>query len=128
MRRQQGFTLIEIVIVVIMIGMLAVMSVIRFSKEKEKSRGEEAARVLLKGYSVYHYLLDKKRQFSADNPLTWTRLDIEDPNLNKSRNFDYSILNGDSVTVSIHANRIGQPTRSLYIDLSSGCITKTEPY
>jgi prepilin-type N-terminal cleavage/methylation domain-containing protein len=124
-----GFTLIEIVVTIVLIGILASVAIVQYTVVIEKSRGTEAKDVLLRAYAGYQRLMFDAETISGSKPLSWTRMSMSDPNADTRRFFNYAPVPASWVSMSaIKAERIGYPSRWLQVDLSSGVITKTSDY
>lgn len=74
---KKAFTLVELIIVVIIIGILASIAIPQFNKTMERSRIAEASAVLgaLRGAQL-RYILENPSGYAID----LTKLDIEPPN------------------------------------------------
>jgi len=125
MKRRKGFTLVEVLIVVIIITCLASLIFILGRDSIERMRSAEAIDILSKCYAGYQRVLDDGEVVSAARPLNWSRLGMTNPNLLGNRFFTYTILNNDSDPVWMFADR---GSAWLRINMSSGCISKTQPY
>ena len=64
-RNQKGFTLIELMIVVVIIGILAALAIPRFMKATTKSKQSEAKQVLKQIYTM-------QRTYRQANDIYWT--------------------------------------------------------
>lgn len=123
----KGFTLIEILIAVIIIGILSSVAFPRITWLVERSKGAEAREVLYKAYAGYQRLLIDEEPIGGLNPLTWTRMGMSDPNTMAGRFFDYTLFPPGNPN-RVDAERIGDSSKWVRIDLSSGCLTRTSPY
>ena len=76
-RKNRGFTLIEIIIVVVILGILAALALPQYLKTVERSRGSEAIIHLgtIRTGEMNYYA--ENRAYTSDFEL----LDIDDPNL-----------------------------------------------
>ena len=96
----KGFTLLEVLMVVIIIGVLATLAIPQYTKTVEKARASEAfsnAGTLRKAEWIF---------YNEQNPQTFTTavgsLDIENPNSSANRNFNYTVggVTGTTFTVT----------------------------
>lgn len=115
MENKRGFTLLEIIIVIIIIGVLASLALPRFFKTVEFSRASEALANLSSIRSAM------QRCYVIDNAYTacgvWTALDIEDPNLIATRLFDYTFTAIGLTTFTITATRVaGAPAGAITLE------------
>jgi prepilin-type N-terminal cleavage/methylation domain-containing protein len=70
-RNQKGFTLIELMIVVVIIGILAALAIPRFMRATTKAKQSEAKNILKQIYVMEHsYRQEKDTYFSPAGPVT----------------------------------------------------------
>ncbi len=104
MRSKSGFTLLEIIIVVIIIGVLASLALPRFFRTVEYSRASEALNSLtaLRGATERFYAA--RNTYAA---VVLTSLDVEDPGVATNAHFAYSYVSTPYTTVgyTIRATR-----------------------
>ncbi len=121
--------MIELMVVVVILGILAVVGGAQYAKVVEKSRGAEAKEILLKAYAGY-----QRRAFDGEDTTwslingRWDRLGMSDPNAIPAppRYFNYTFSNVSGVWVT--ATRVGDASKALTVNLASGAITATSPY
>ena len=113
--KKSGFTLLEIIIVIIVVGVLASLALPRFFKVIEVSRGAEALNafsVLRK--SIERYYVARLGDYTG---VTFSQLDVEDPGNLPATHFTYNILGANKTGYSIVASRNaldnGSPTSTL---------------
>ncbi len=99
----KGFTLLEVLMVVIIIGVLATLAIPQYTKTVEKARATEA-------YSNIGTLRKAEWIFyNEKNPQTFTTavgsLDIENPNSSATRNFSYTVGGVSATAFTITASR-----------------------
>ncbi|MFH1359588.1 MAG: prepilin-type N-terminal cleavage/methylation domain-containing protein [Candidatus Omnitrophota bacterium] len=111
MKGNKGFTLLEIIIVIIIVGVLAGLAVPRFFRTVEYSRGMEALSNLgtLRQSINRCYLQNPTAANWATNCILWTDLDVENPNTPTNAMFTYTfaIVGGTPGQFTITATRNG---------------------
>ena len=102
--KKNGFTLLEIIIVVIIIGILASLALPRFFKTVEFSRANEA----LAGLSAIRRAMERcylfKNQYNSCT--TFADLDVEDPGGLTNAHFSYAISAPTAANFTITATRL----------------------
>jgi len=113
MKNKKGFTLIELMVVVIIIGILATIAIPSFNKSMENAREREARTTLELIYNAEKiYRLDKKTYSdSFDNMISY----LDDPN-GASQYYDYTIDSADTVTFTATATKNDGSGNDLSID------------
>lgn len=90
-RKPQGFTLLELLVVVVVIGILASLAVPRFIKTIEKARIAEAKTILGELRSAeFRYRLEH-----TNYTTNLTELDIDNPNNASPRYYNYTVATTD---------------------------------
>jgi len=108
--RQQGFTLIEIIIVVVILGILAAIALPRLTSSIDNARAAEAFSVGSTINKAFDRCLgadtggaNTPNATNVGNCATWAALGITDPSTN-STNFSYSLTQpGASVSLRLLA-------------------------
>lgn len=101
---RDGFTLLELMIVIVILGILAGIAYIPLTRATEKARGEGAItnlRLILAGEKMYR--LDHNRFTSVWDDLVPEY--IENPNVDPNRFFDYALDSADSTLFRATARR-----------------------
>ena len=124
-KKFKGFTLIELMVVIIIIAILAGMAVPTFTKSMENAREKEARTTLELIYNAQRmYKIDKKLYATGPGTngeaFTYMSSYIENPNL-KSDYYNFSVT-GTTVSFSATATRKGDALKVFTID-NNGKIT-----
>ncbi len=133
MKNRGGWTLIELIVVIVIMGVVMTLIIPGIRDTIEKSRGAEAKEVLLKAYLGYKRVIDDGEVINNTNQLTWQKMGMTDPNTLATRNFNYQIIAANNPIV-IRAYRLNNASRWMYIVLSptwtypQGSWQKTQPY
>ena len=128
-KKETGFTLIEVVITAVIIGILAGAVLTNYARVVEKeAKSVEAREVLNKAYAGYQRLLMDDEPIGGGNPVSWGRFGMSDPNGNAGRFFNYDILPNLNNPTRVRAERIGDTSKWLEIDISSGALTTASFY
>ncbi|MEK7849831.1 MAG: prepilin-type N-terminal cleavage/methylation domain-containing protein [Candidatus Omnitrophota bacterium] len=128
MNIRKGFTLIEMIVVVIVLSILASIAGVQYSKIIERSRGAEAKQVLLTAYVGY------QRRVAEEEPAAWSdingqwgKLGMSDPNSPPTCYFIYSFNNAGNI-IKLFAIRKGDAAKNLTVYLANGTLVVTPPY
>jgi len=122
-----GFTMIEIIVVTVIIGIFASATMWTLTSFIEKSKAAEAKEILTKAFGGYNRLVVEGEPTWGMN---WSKLGFDwNPNgLNASRrNFDYT-FDDDSNPNTLTATRSNDATKWIRIDLRTGRITNSGFY
>ncbi len=115
MRGQRAFTLVELMVVIIIVGVLASLAMPRFSNTIEKSRIAEAINIL-------QTLRDAQEVYSLENAGYTADINDLDVTIPVSRNFNDPTLATADPIVSIERNAGGyQYTLSIDADGAVSC-------
>jgi len=112
MLKNQAFTLLEVLIVVIIIGILAAIALPQYVNTIEKARSAEAtSNIGALRSSVERYWYEQSALAASYTPAALDRLDIDNPNNDTNRLFDYTLTDNSTQTTktyTIRAERIGK--------------------
>ncbi len=103
-QNKSGFTLLEIIIVIIIVGVLASLALPRFFSTVEYSRSTEA----LSSLGAVRQSLERcylQRSGDYTNCTNFANLDIENPANSPGSHFTYTITGATATGYTINANR-----------------------
>ncbi len=105
-RNQKGFTLIELMIVVVIIGILAALAIPRFMASTTRAKQSEAKEILKQIYTMERAYRQEYDTYwgngiaaDADNPTNFARIGVE---IMPSSRYTYTIT-ADATTFTIQA-------------------------
>lgn len=108
MKRTKGFTLLELMIVVIIVGILATLGVSQYARATERARGAEARQVLSTVRSLaVAYSMDHEAYTGFDNTIAGigTGVDQIPSACRPSHYFYYNVLGASATSVQMRAIR-----------------------
>lgn len=128
LNNKSGFTLLEIIIVIIIVGVLASLALPRFFATVEYSRSTEA----LSSMTAVRQSLERcylQRNGDYTNCNAFNRLDINDPGTSPNAHFAYAIVNPSATGYSIVATRNtrdgGDGAATITLTQTTAAITRT---
>lgn len=99
-KNQKGFTLVELMIVVVIIGILAALAIPRFMRATTKSKQSEAKQILKQIYTMQHSYRQEKdvywitaTQASAGVPAAFASIGVD---IGASARYSYTITSTDA--------------------------------
>lgn len=99
-KNQKGFTLVELMIVVVIIGILAALAIPRFMRATTKSKQSEAKGILKQVYTMQHaYRQEKDVYFVTATPadsVTTTAFSTIGVDIGRNARYQYILSSGDA--------------------------------
>ena len=128
-RKEKGFTLIELMIVVVIIGILAAMAIPKFMLSTNRAKQSEAKQLLKQIYTMQHAYRQEYNaypSYAATTPGTmsaWADIGVD---FQVSARYSYVCVGGaNTFTVTATANLDDDPTIDTWMVNESGAITCT---
>ena len=124
----KGFTLLELLIVIVILGVLAGLAIPAYQSAVEKARGQEALTSLsaAREAAIRHFVLNNTYVGIAND---CSNLDFN-PNTavgGQVLRFAYAAANQGAVTLTLTATRQGGPVGTISVN-QAGVVTKTGVY
>ena len=137
---KRGFTLVEITIVIIIIGILSSLAVVRYMKAVEKTRGQEAETIFEKVRAGYQAELFNSwvpgawaPGIAAGTDADWRKIGMDNPNASATAWFAYRLENGNEMhaykrTALGAYSAAFDMTKFLFMNLDTGQESKSVDY
>ena len=128
LKNKSGFTLLEIIIVIIIVGVLASLALPRFFSTVEFSKSTEAFTSLTAVRQALErcYLQNSGNYANCTN---WNNLDVENPQNSPNAHFTYGITVGNATGYTVVATRTtldgGQTTSTITLIQTSTLVTRS---
>ena len=126
LKKRGGFTLLEVIIVIIIVGVLASLALPRFFSTVEYSRATEAMQAIatVRQSMERCYLM----RVSYTGPCaTFGNLDVEDPNTTPASHFTYAITSAATsytVTATRNTRDGGNTASTVFLNFTGTAINK----
>lgn len=117
MERRRGYTLIEVTIVVVVIGILAVIAIPRFTVTTHKSREKEADILLKQVFTMQETYLSARGAYAATLSQL-AEIGFEPPQENGLRFYEWAANQSVTLPLCLQTSPPGAPWRGRQIDLA----------
>ncbi len=120
---KSGFTLLEIIIVIIIVGVLASLALPRFFKTVEFSKSAEALNSIgVVRQSLERCYLQKSGTYAGCD---MTSIDVEDPGAAPGALFAYAVADQSATGYSLRATRVGDAASWVQVLQAAGGVTRS---
>ena len=127
LKHRSGFTLLEIIIVIIIIGVLASLALPRLFSTVEFSRSAEALAAIATIRSSLErcYLQSNATYVGCNLTAAANTLDIENPASSPNAQFTYVVSNQSAVGYTVTASRVGDAASTITLTQNAAGILKS---
>ncbi|HEU0014756.1 MAG TPA: prepilin-type N-terminal cleavage/methylation domain-containing protein [Longimicrobium sp.] len=123
LRNRDGFTLIELMIVVVIIGILAAIAIPKFTKASDRAKEKEADGILKQVYTLNNTWKADKGSFTA-NVADLETVGFEQPSAGSLKNYSFNTdVDGDGTSYCLTKSPATATHNSRCINLTSGVLS-----